>query len=354
MESLDERWQAVIRRDSRYDGRFVYGVRSTGVYCRPVCAARRPSPENVVFFPDAAQAEQAGFRPCLRCRPNGIPRQERHLELVQRICRHLEDELEENPTLGDLAVRFGMSACHLQRTFRRIVGVTPRQYAQARRTERFKDRLKDGGKVTDALYEVGYGSSRAAYERSKERLGMTPGIYGRGGASLSISYTSVACPVGLLLVAATGQGVCAVKLGDSRARLEELLREEFPAAALHRDDAGLAPATEAILQLIDGARPHLDLPLDVKATAFQRRVWDALRAIPFGETRSYGDVARGLGRPRAARAVARACAANPVALLVPCHRVVQGDGREGGYRWGAERKRALLARERTPRITPDE
>lgn len=338
----EERWQAVLRRDGGCDGRFVYAVRSTGIYCRPSCPARRPRREMVEFYASPEEAERAGYRPCRRCRPDGATPAEPNLDLVGAICRYLDEAREPAPTLADLGRRFGLSPSHLQRTFKRIVGVSPRQYAAARRLERFRGRLQQGAPVTQALYEAGYESASSAYDQDSRRLGMAPGRYRRGGAGMQIAYTAAPCPLGRLLVAATEAGICAVKLGDSEAALEEALRAEYPAAAIRRDDARLGPWVQAILAHLRGAQPHLDLPLDVRATAFQERVWQALRAIPYGSTRSYHDIAAAIGQPAAARAVARACAANPVALLIPCHRVIREDGGLGGYRWGFERKRALL------------
>lgn len=341
----EEYWQAVLRRDGSYDGRFVYAVRSTGIYCRPSCPARRPRRELVEFFALPEEAERAGYRACRRCGPNGAAPAEPNLDLVGAICRYLDEAHEPAPTLADLGRRFGLSPSHLQRTFKRIVGVSPRQYAAARRLERFKGHLQQGAPVTQALYEAGYESASHVYGQDARRLGMAPARYRRGGVGMQIAYSVAPCPLGQLLLAATEAGVCAVKLGDSEAALEEALRAEYPAAAIRRDDARLGPWLAAILAHLDGARPHLDLPLDVRATAFQERVWQALRAIPYGSTRSYGEVAAAIGMPSAARAVARACAANPVALLIPCHRVIREGGGLGGYRWGIERKRALLEAE---------
>lgn len=354
-ESLDAegRWRAVLGREAGHDGAFVYAVRSTGIYCRPSCPARRPRREQVVFFDRPGAAARAGYRPCRRCRPEqeaaGAPR----LRLVRDACRAIEDWGEADgagpPTLAALGARLGVSPCHLQRTFKAVTGITPRQYADAARLDGFKARLQEGASVTAALYDAGYGSSSRLYERAPARLGMTPATYGRGGAGTTIGYTVAACPLGQLLVAATERGVCAVSLGDAAPALEAALAREYPAAALARDDARLGPWVAALLRHLAGEQPGLDLPLDIRATAFRWRVWEALRAIPRGETRSYGALARSLGRPGATRAVAQACAANPVALAIPCHRAVRGDGGLGGYRWGVERKQALLEREREGR-----
>jgi AraC family transcriptional regulator of adaptative response/methylated-DNA-[protein]-cysteine methyltransferase len=268
------------------------------------------------------------------------------VDLVQRLCRRIESAEDAPPSLTELARWAGLSPAHLQRVFKRLVGVSPRQYADAHRLGRLKERLKKGDDVTTALYEAGYGSSSRLYERAASQLGMTPGAYRNGGRAVEIGYTLLTTPLGRLLLAATERGVCMVSLGDADAPLETALREEFPQAALHRDDERLGKWAAALREHLNGDRPHLDLPLDVQATAFQRRVWQELCAIPYGQTRSYADVARQLGQPTAARAVARACATNPVSLLVPCHRVVRGDGGLGGYRWGLKRKQALLEREK--------
>jgi AraC family transcriptional regulator of adaptative response/methylated-DNA-[protein]-cysteine methyltransferase len=347
--SPDPRWKAVLARDASFDGAFVFGVRSTGVYCRPSCPARRPRRENVVFFQVAAAAEQAGFRSCRRCRPRdtGASAQAR---LLQRVCRHIETHAgERSITLDELGAVAGISPHHLQRTFKRVMGISPRQYADAHRMSVFKARVKGGQDVTEATYEAGYGSSSRLYERAAAQLGMTPATYRRGGRGMTIAYTLVDSPLGRLLVGATERGISCVCLGDSDRALETALREEYPAATLQRDDARLAGQVKAVLELASGRARRSELPLDIQATAFQRRVWEALRRIPRGQTRSYGQIARELGQPDAARAVARACATNPVALVIPCHRVVGEGGALRGYRWGVERKRALLGREQQRR-----
>jgi AraC family transcriptional regulator of adaptative response/methylated-DNA-[protein]-cysteine methyltransferase len=339
-----EYWEAVCRRDAAYDGVFVYAVNSTGIYCRPTCPSRRPRRENVRFFGSPGEAETSGYRPCRRCQPEKQTPDEPNLALVQQMCRYLAEPREQMPTLDDLAREFNLSPFHLQRTFRRIVGVTPRQYAEAQRLDRFKAGLKDGETVTAALYGAGYASNSSAYTQAARQFGMSPAAYKRGGAT-GIMYALTESPLGWLLVAGTAKGLCAVRLGDSPAALEAELASEFPAATLARDDAGVGAPLAALMGYLRGAAPHLDLPLDVRATAFQQQVWRALQAIPAGSTRSYGEVAAAIGRPTAARAVARACATNPVALVIPCHRVIRGDGALGGYRWGLERKERLLAQE---------
>ncbi|MHB8626062.1 MAG: bifunctional DNA-binding transcriptional regulator/O6-methylguanine-DNA methyltransferase Ada [Aggregatilineales bacterium] len=346
----DQRWQAVLSRDRSADGKFVTAVSSTGIYCRPSCPARHPHREHVVFFNDAEAAENAGFRACRRCEPDAPT--DAQTTLVQDVCHYLETHTGESITLAKLGKQFHVSPAHLGRVFKQIVGVTPRAYVETRRTARLKTELRSGDSVTAAQYEAGYGSSRALYEGAP--LGMTPGIYRKGGAGMTVYYTVVQCerPFGHVLVAATERGVCAVSLGDSAESLEKALHNELPAATFQRDDSRLGEAVQAVLRYLSGQQHSLALPLDVQATAFQRRVWEALRAIPYGETRAYGEVATAIGNPRAARAVAQACATNPAALVIPCHRVVESGGGLGGYRWGIERKRALLAQEADNQIIP--
>jgi AraC family transcriptional regulator of adaptative response/methylated-DNA-[protein]-cysteine methyltransferase len=340
-------WEAVLARNSEADGAFVYAVRTTGIYCRPTCPSRRPRRENVAFFPLPEAAEQAGFRACRRCHPEQSTVRDPQVALVQRVCRAIAANPEEPPTLASLGTTVNLSPFHLQRTFKRVMGITPRQYAEACRVGRLKDELRKGEAVTSALYGAGYGSASRLYESAPSHLGMTPAVYRRGGLGMHIHYTIVPCPLGLLLVAATERGICAITLGDADDALAAALKREYPAAEIARDAAGLDSAVTAIIRHLRGQEPHLDLPLDVQATAFQWRVWEALRAIPYGSTRSYGEIARAIGQPTAARAVAQACATNRVALAIPCHRVVREDGAVGGYRWGVERKRTLLAQEQT-------
>jgi AraC family transcriptional regulator of adaptative response/methylated-DNA-[protein]-cysteine methyltransferase len=337
-------WRAVLTRDAHWDGRFVFGVRSTRIYCRPSCPARRPARRQVVFFPLPEAAERAGFRPCRRCRPQEAPGNP-SLELVRRVCRAIETDLEEPHTLAALGAHAGVSPGHLQRTFKRLLGVTPRQYADARRLDRLRGQLRKGQNVTHALYAAGYGSSSRLYEQAAAQLGMTPATYRRGGRDMRIGYTIVKGRLGHLLVAATQRGVCMVSLGDSAAALEAALRHEYPSAEVQRDASAFAPWLRAILHYLKGHPLRLNLPLDVQATAFQRRVWEELRRIPYGITCSYKQIAQAIGRPKAVRAVARACATNPVSIVVPCHRVVRSDGGLGGYRWGLKRKQALLSSE---------
>jgi AraC family transcriptional regulator of adaptative response/methylated-DNA-[protein]-cysteine methyltransferase len=346
IETNDQMWQAVAAKDPRFDGQFVFAVSSTRVYCRPSCPSRRPRRENVTFFdlPDAA--EQAGFRACLRCEPRSPRVVDSRVELVQRVCRFLDASQTETVKLADLAADAGVSTFHLQRTFKRVMGISPRQYLTARRFGNFKTLVREGEPVTQALYDSGFNSSSRLYEHAPEELGMTPATYGRGGRGININYTIAASPLGQLLVAVTERGVCAVRMGDTDAELEKDLRTEFPAATIRRDDASLREPVAKILNHLSNKKPQLDLPLDIRSTAFQRQVWEKLRAIPYGQTLSYGEVAKSLGKPGAVRAVGRACATNPVALVIPCHRVVREDQSLGGYRWGLDRKQKLLDHER--------
>ena len=341
----DQYWQAVMSRDSGLDGMFVYAVRSTGVYCRPSCPSRRPGRQQVLFFAQPEAAEQAGFRACKRCRPREASSREEQLEMVQKLCRYIEEHLENTLTLADLGTQVHLSPYHLQRIFKSVMGITPRQYAEACRMGQFKARLKEGESVTTAIFDAGYSSSSRLYERVPTQLGMTPVTYRKGGTGMSIHYTIVDSPLGRLLVAATEKGICSVCLGDDDSPLQAALQSEYPAADIGRDDADLSEEVNAILRYLRGQQPHLDLPVDVQATAFQWRVWQELRAIPYGSTRSYSEIARAIGHPKATRAVANACATNPAALVIPCHRVVREDGTSGGYRWGSERKRRLLEQE---------
>jgi AraC family transcriptional regulator of adaptative response/methylated-DNA-[protein]-cysteine methyltransferase len=339
-------WKAVRDRDVAWDGVFVYAVRSTGVYCRPTCASRRPRPENVRFFavPDAAERE--GFRPCRRCAPRST-RPPVAVERVRAACLAIASRPDGAISLNALARAVGGNAVHLLRTFKRTLGITPREYADACRIGCLKTGLRAGEGVAAATFAAGYGSGSRVYERSSATLGMTPAAYARGGRGETVTYTIVSSSLGRLLVAATARGVCAVKIGDADSALERDLRAEYPAAAVARDDAHFSHWVARIVESLEPGAPDPRLPTDVRATAFQRRVWRELQRIPRGRTRSYKEVAERIGQPDAARAVARACAANPVALIVPCHRVVRNDGRPGGYHWGAARKRQLLAMEKS-------
>ena len=343
----EQLWQAVLAKDARFDGQFVFAVSSTGIYCRPSCPSRRAHRERVKFFDLPEAAEQAGFRACLRCQPQRERVLDPQIDLVQRVCRLLDSSESETLKLAELASHVGVSVFHLQRTFKRVMGISPRQYLAARRFGNFKELVRKGDSVTNALYESGFNSSSRLYEHAAAELGMTPATYSRGGQGVNINYTIVDSSLGRLLVAMTERGVCAVRMGDSDAALEKDLRDEFPHAQINQNDAFLREPVQKILNHLDQNVPQLDLPLDIRATAFQRQVWEKLRAIPYGETVSYGDVAKALGKPGAVRAVGRACATNPVALVIPCHRVVREDKTLGGYRWGLERKKKLLEHERS-------
>jgi AraC family transcriptional regulator, regulatory protein of adaptative response / methylated-DNA-[protein]-cysteine methyltransferase len=342
----EQLWQAVVAKDASFDGQFVFAVSSTGIYCRPSCPSRRAHRERVKFFDLPEAAEQAGFRACLRCQPRRARVLDPQMDLVQRVCRYLNSSDGETLKLAELASHAGVSVFHLQRTFKRVMGISPRQYLAARRFGNFKELVRKGDSVTTALYESGFNSSSRLYEHASEELGMTPATYSRGGRGVNINYTIVASSMGRLLVAMTERGVCAVQMGDSDIDLEKDLREEFPHAEITRADSPLRETVQKILSHLDNNEPRLDLPLDIRSTAFQRQVWEKLRAIPYGQTASYGEVAKALGNPGAVRAVGRACATNPVALVIPCHRVVREDKSLGGYRWGLERKKKLLEKEK--------
>lgn len=349
ISTLDEAqcWQAVQTRAAHFDGLFYYGVHTTGVYCRPSCASRQPKRENVSFYalPEAARA--AGLRACKRCKPDTVALCDPQAELVRSICHLLESAAEGAPNLAELGDEFAVSRFHLQRLFKKLMGITPRQYAETRRTARFKKRLKAGESVSAATYEAGYGSSSRLYEKAAEQLGMTPAVYRKGGKGMQINYTIVESSLGWLLVAATTIGICAVTLGDTAEQLKSDLAAEFPQAEIAVDEAGLHQHIAALLAHLDGQLPHPQLPLDVRGTAFQQRVWEELRRIPYGQTVSYSELARRIDRPTATRAVARACATNPAALVTPCHRVIRENGELSGYRWGIERKKTLLAKEKS-------
>jgi AraC family transcriptional regulator of adaptative response/methylated-DNA-[protein]-cysteine methyltransferase len=336
-------WQAVLNREARGD--FVYAVLSTRIFCRPSCPSRRPRREQVLFFARPTEAREAGFRACKRCRPeedtSSASRQ------VEQACRIIEARNGEPLSLGELSLQVGISSHHLQRVFKKSTGVTPRAYADSLRMKSLRDSLGDGETVSSALYGAGFGSSRALYERAPSRLGMTPSSYRGGGQNMQIHYAIVPCELGFLLVAATEKGLCSVALGDSPEELESQLKREFPRAQVLAGHAQLQESVQHVLSRVEGHAPHQELPLDIRATAFQQRVWEALRSIPRGETRTYSQVAQEIEQPSAVRAVARACATNPLALVVPCHRVVRGDGSPSGYRWGLERKHLLLAKERS-------
>jgi AraC family transcriptional regulator of adaptative response/methylated-DNA-[protein]-cysteine methyltransferase len=340
--SDQQRWKAVLGRDHAQDGKFVYAVTSTRIYCRPSCPSRRPARQRVSFFAHPDAAESAGYRACRRCEPRESQRPADRQ--VQRAREYLDEHWDRTVTLDQLGRAVRMSPYHLQRTFKRVLGVTPKAYANARRMERMKSRLREGDTVSRATYEAGYGSGSRAYEQARGGMGMTPGTYRNGGRGMRVRYTIVLTDSGYLLAAATERGLCSIMLGDQVEPLESSLQREFPAATLERDDEELRQYTEAVVGRLSGSR-GVRLPVDVGGSAFQWQVWEALRRIPVGETRSYQAIARDLGRPTAARAVARACASNRLALVIPCHRAIREDGELGGYRWGLERKRRLLEQE---------
>jgi len=349
--SNQSRWQSVLARDANHDGKFVFAVASTGIYCRPSCPARRPRRENVTFFGAPEAAEKAGYRACLRCRPqaNGANPQ---AEIVKAICRYIEQHLDEPITLARLGSAFHQSPFHLQRTFKAALGITPHAYAESCRMQQLKRNLQAGHSVTRAMYDAGYSSSSRLYERTASHLGMTPDKYRRGAIAAVIRYTCADSPLGRMLIAATDKGICAIQFAHSDDELEHGLKHEFPFAIRRRDDRALLPWKQELLRQMQGTGKngktlHAALPLDIQATAFQRRVWTYLQSIPFGETRSYTQVAQAIGQPTATRAVARACATNRIAVAIPCHRVVRENGDLAGYRWGISRKKALLEMERS-------
>lgn len=338
-------WEAILKRDENADGRFVYAVRSTGIYCRPSCASRKPKKNNVLIFEFPEMAEGRGFRPCLRCAPQDAGCDPR-LEKVRKAVRYIEEHADESPTLAVLGRCVGVSPHHLQRSFKRALGVSPRQYLESLKAQKYKDLLKNGRDLAGAGYEAGYGSSRGVYEGASRYMGMTPAAYKKGGEGVSIRYGVTKCRLGRLLVAATDKGVCRVSIGERVGELVADLKNEYSFANLVRSDGELKEYLNVVSRLAQGEAPSESLPLDVRASAFQCRVWERLQSIPHGKTMTYKDIAEDLGLPKGARAVGSACAENPVALLVPCHRVVRGDGSLAGYRWGVERKRKLLEMEK--------
>jgi len=338
-------WAAVLARDKRCDGSFVFAVRSTGVYCKPSCPAKRPSMDRVVFFSAPAEAEESGFRPCHRCHP-GDNESYVGVGAVDRVCKYIENNLNRKLTLSNLSVHAGISPYHLQRTFKQALGLSPREYIQARRLAKMKLLLKNGHTVTKALYGAGF-SSRSRFYGSSNQFGMSAGAFRRGGEGLRVRYSIVNCPLGRLLVAATPRGLCAVFMGDTDAMVESALSKEYPHADLYRTNSGLQKWITAIMNYFGGREVNLNLPLDIQASTFQRRVWKEIQSIPYGRTRTYSEIAVELGEPNGARAVAKACATNPVSLVIPCHRVVGKNGELRGYRWGEERKKDLLTLEST-------
>jgi AraC family transcriptional regulator of adaptative response/methylated-DNA-[protein]-cysteine methyltransferase len=340
----DARWAAVRARDREADGAFYYSVKTTGVYCRPSCGARLPKPENVRFHLTREEAERAGFRPCKRCRPGEPPLGERYAATIADVCHAIESS-ESMPGLAALAKRAGLSLHHFHRVFKAVTGLTPREYGAAHRAERVRDELKRSATVTEAIYDAGFNSSGRFYASTDGMLGMTPTDYRAGGRNKEIRFAVGECSLGSILVAATSKGVCAILLGDEPEGLVRDLQDRFPRAILLGGDGEFERTVAKVVGFVEAPALGLDLPLDVRGTAFQQRVWQALREIPPGSTASYSEIAASIGAPNRARAVAQACASNPLAVAIPCHRVVKRDGALSGYRWGVERKRALLKRE---------
>jgi AraC family transcriptional regulator, regulatory protein of adaptative response / methylated-DNA-[protein]-cysteine methyltransferase len=341
--AADQLWNAVLARD--VTANFIYGVRSTGVYCKPSCPSRRPRRDSVSFFSSPDVAEIAGYRECRRCRPRQGKTMPAGISQVRDACAFIAEHSDRPITLGELAARVRISPFHFQRMFSKIVGISPRAYQDALRARRFRNDLRSGTAVSAAVYDAGYGSISRVYEHSPTGRGMTPATHLRGGRGENVTYGVVDSAMGRLLIAATEKGICSVMLGDRDDRLEAELRAEYPQASVTRDESAFTEWARSLIAHLDGRHPHLDLPLDVRGTAFQWKVWRYLQSIPYGETRSYSDVARAIGAPSSVRAVARACATNKACLVIPCHRVVGKDGRLAGYRWGVERKKALLQKE---------
>jgi AraC family transcriptional regulator, regulatory protein of adaptative response / methylated-DNA-[protein]-cysteine methyltransferase len=337
-------WEAVRRRDPAFDGKIVFAVRTTGVYCRPSCASRPAKRENVAFFSTPAEAEKAGYRACKRCRPDKTAAPDPRIEAVRRACERI-DEAEEAPKLAELAANVGLSPHHFHRVFKAATGVTPKAYAAEKRARRAAEKLGVAGTVTEAIYDAGFSSSSRFYETAAARLGMTPGAVRRGGAGQVIRFAVGEASLGAVLVAATDKGVCAIMLGDDPDRLVRELQDRFPRAELAGGEPEFERMVARVVGMVEAPGQRVDLPLDIRGTAFQQRVWAALSAIPSGKTATYREIARAIGQPKAVRAVAQACGANPLAVAIPCHRVVRTDGDLSGYRWGVERKRALIARE---------
>lgn len=344
----DSRWSTVVARDASADGKFYYSVETTGIYCRPSCGARLARPENVQFHQTCEDAEEAGFRPCKRCKPDQLSRASQDACKIAAACRLIESSIEnsaDEPTLEQLAQHAGLSTWHFHRVFKSITGLTPKRYAAAQRAKRVRSMLGKSATVTEAIYEAGYNSNGQFYETAHEVLGMTPSSYRAGGARADIHFAVGECSLGSILVAKSERGVCAILLGDDPDSLVRDLQDRFPQANLIGGDAGFEQHVSKVVGVVEAPRQGLDLPLDIRGTAFQQRVWQALRAIPAGATASYADIANQIRSPKSVRAVAQACAANPLAVAIPCHRVVRRDGALSGYRWGVERKRTLLERE---------
>jgi AraC family transcriptional regulator of adaptative response/methylated-DNA-[protein]-cysteine methyltransferase len=354
MLDVERCWQAVLARDSEQDGEFFFGVLTTGIFCRPSCSARRPLQKNVRFYATPAEAEQDGLRPCLRCRPLAAIGRDPNADRIREVCRYIEKNSGAPLKLNSLASRVGLSPFHFQRSFKAIAGVSPKQYLEAVRLKKLKSSLKSAKDVTAAVYDAGYGSSSRVYERADTRLGMTPRQYREGGRDVVITHVTVLTPVGWMMIGATDRGLCFIQFGDTEVAMLKALKKEYSAARLEAMARPYPPEFDrwvtALTQYIAGGQPHLDLPLDIRATAFQMKVWNYLQSIPYGTVQSYGEVASAIGDPKAARAVAQACAKNTVAIVIPCHRVVRGSGELGGYRWGLARKRTLIDQERSHRL----
>jgi len=340
----DPRWQSIVTRNQKADGSFVYSVKTTGVYCRPSCAARLARPENVSFYDTGADARQAGFRPCKRCKPDEQSLSAQHQEKIAAVCRMIESA-EQEPTLQQLAESAGLSTYHFHRLFKSITGLTPKAYATAHRAKKMRMELAGGSSVTEAIFEAGFGSSSRFYEKSNGVLGMTPTDFRQGGAKVDIKFAIGECSLGSILVAQSARGICAILMGDDPEELARDLQDRFPNANLKGADSEFERLVAKVVGFVESPGIGLDLPLDVRGTAFQQRVWQALRKIPAGTTVSYSELAKRIGAPKAVRAVAGACAANALAVAIPCHRVVRNDGEVSGYRWGVERKRTLLKKE---------
>jgi AraC family transcriptional regulator of adaptative response/methylated-DNA-[protein]-cysteine methyltransferase len=350
MLNHEQCWRAIRQRDDSQNSRFFFGVLTTGIYCRPGCPARLPLRKNVKFFQTPFEAERYGLRPCLRCRPKAAVGEDPNAGRIQGICRYIETHSEGVLKLDDLAKQARLSRFHFQRSFKAVVGLTPKQFLEATRLKKLKNSLKTSKNVTDAVYDVGFGSSSRVYERVDTRLGMTPKQYRGGGHGVTITYAALETPIGLIMVGATDRGLCFLQFGDTREELLQSLRREYPQAEVEPMSDPCSPDfqkwAEALARHLAGAQPHLDLPIDIRATAFQMRVWRYLQTIPYGEVQSYSEVAAGIGHPKATRAVARACGSNVVALVIPCHRVIRNNGELGGYRWGLDRKQSLIDGER--------
>jgi len=346
----NRRWQAIRDRDNRLDGEFVYAVKTTGVFCRPSCPSRQSKRENTIIFSTAAEAGVAGFRACLRCDPTDERAPERTTQLLRGAWQAIEAS-EQTPTLRELADLTDWSPSHFHRRFKKLMGLTPREYATAIRVRRLKQKLQPGRSVTDAIFDAGFGSGSRVYENARKMLGMTPAQYRDGAKNVEIKYTVSQSPLGLMLVATTAQGVCCIEFADDESRLIEGLKQRFPSARIGKPSEDLSDRVSTIIDYLETPSAGLGLDLDIQGTAFQQRVWKALQAIPVGETLSYSEVAKSIGNPAAQRAVARACAENKLAVAIPCHRVVRADRGLGGYRWGLERKRQLLAMEKADKLS---